>query len=125
MVYREALVWKRLTHPNIVPFRGVIPSPLQIISEWMPGGDVTTYIRLKPHAKRVPLVSPRLPPPPNTVLLFLQIVGVATGLDYLHSRGVIHGDLKGVNVPSLPNLLISLIGACSRISWWTLPIVHV
>ena len=56
--YREALLWKRLTHPNIVPFKGVTLDPLQIVSEWMPGGDLTDYIGLNPPADRVNLVSP-------------------------------------------------------------------
>ena len=27
----------------------------------------------------------------------VQLMGAATGLDYLHSRGIVHGDLKGVS----------------------------
>ena len=58
MLYREALIWKRLTHDNIVPFRGVTLEPLQIISEWMPNGDLTAYIKKNPNANRVNLVRP-------------------------------------------------------------------
>ena len=57
MLCREALIWKRLIHPNIVPFRGATISPLQIMSEWMSGGDLTTYINLNPDVNRVALVS--------------------------------------------------------------------
>ena len=49
-------MWKHLTHPNIVPFLGITPNPLQIISEWMPGGDLTEYIRKNPDAGRLRLV---------------------------------------------------------------------
>jgi hypothetical protein len=49
-------MWKRLMHPNIVPFTGVTVDPLQIASEWMPGGTLTAYVNSKPHADRVTLV---------------------------------------------------------------------
>lgn len=58
MLYREAVMWKRLTHANIVPFKGVTFSPLRIVSEWMPGGDLTGYICRSPQADRIGLVSP-------------------------------------------------------------------
>jgi len=50
-------MWKRLIHVNIVPFIGVISSPLQIVSEWMSGGDLTTHIKSNPEANRISLVS--------------------------------------------------------------------
>jgi serine/threonine protein kinase len=50
-------MWKPLTHPNIVLFRGVTTNPLQIVSEWVPGGDLTTYINLRPHINPVTIVS--------------------------------------------------------------------
>ena len=43
------------------------------------------------------------PPSRNIALVFKQLVGVAEGLTYLHQRDVVHGDLKGVGSPSLPN----------------------
>ena len=55
-LYQEAVVWKRLVHPNIVPLLGITPEPLQLISEWMPGGDLTEYIKKHPGAHRVGLV---------------------------------------------------------------------
>jgi len=60
MLHREAVMWKRLTHPNIVPFKGVTLDPLQIVSEWMPGGDLTGYINLNPQVDRISLVRPFL-----------------------------------------------------------------
>ena len=49
-------MYKRLAHPNIVPLLGITPSPLQLISEWMPGGDLTDYIKKSPDVNRVGLV---------------------------------------------------------------------
>jgi len=50
-------VWKRLGHRNIVPLLGITPNPLQLISEWMPGGDLTEYIKKDPGADRLSLAS--------------------------------------------------------------------
>jgi len=68
---QEAVIWKRLRHLNILPLLGVTISPLQLISDWMPGGDLSEYIKTHPDADRLGLVSsppvafvPRLLPSP-------------------------------------------------------------
>lgn len=71
MLYREAVIWKRLTHVNVVPFIGVTFDPLQIVSEWMSGGNLTTHIKLNPQTSRIALVSSFFalhPPARNTAL---------------------------------------------------------
>ena len=86
---------KHLTHPNIVPLIGVTIDPFQLISDSMPGGDLVNYIASNPGADRLSLVSV-----PSTVLYddlpHHQLSDAAEGLNYLHSRGVVHGYLKGV-----------------------------
>ena len=57
MLRREAVVWKQLIHDNIVPFRGVTLDPFQIVSEWIPCGDLTGYINTNPHVNPIKLVS--------------------------------------------------------------------
>ena len=61
---REVLIWKRLSHPNILPLLGVSvsknPQYFRIISEWMPNGNVIEYIRSNPEANRLRLVSPSI-----------------------------------------------------------------
>ena len=47
---------KRLAHPNIVPLLGITITPLQLISEWMPGGNLTECIEERPDADRLGLV---------------------------------------------------------------------
>ena len=47
-------MWKRLVHPNIVPLLGI--TQLQLISDWMPGGDLPTYIKKNPDADLLGLV---------------------------------------------------------------------
>jgi len=49
-------MWKRLTHPNIVPLLGITLTPLQLVSEWVSGGTLPNYISRHPDADRVELV---------------------------------------------------------------------
>ena len=89
------MVWKHLTHPNIVALLGVTADPLQLVSDRMPGGNLVEYIANNPNADRLGLVS--VPPLPCADSLpHRQLSDVAEGLNYLHHCSVIHGDLKGV-----------------------------
>ncbi|KAJ7512715.1 kinase-like domain-containing protein [Mycena galericulata] len=82
---REALVWKDLHHPNILPFLGIdrdsFPSELCMVSPWMEHGTVLDYLKAHQHA--------------NVHKLLLEI---AQGLEYLHSKNIVHGDLRGANI---------------------------
>ena len=55
--HQMAVVWKHMKHLNIVPFLGVTLDPLQLISDRMPGGDLTEYITSHPGVDRISLVS--------------------------------------------------------------------
>ena len=50
-------MWKHLEHRNIVPFLGITPTPLQLVSKWMPGGNLPGYIKKNPDADRLGLVN--------------------------------------------------------------------
>ncbi|KAF8215606.1 kinase-like domain-containing protein, partial [Mycena galopus ATCC 62051] len=82
---REALVWQHLQHPFILPFIGIdsetFASSLCMVSPWMENGTVLKY--LNDHGRA------------NVDKLLLQI---ARGLQYLHSRNIVHGDLRGANI---------------------------
>ncbi|KAF8183830.1 kinase-like domain-containing protein [Mycena galopus ATCC 62051] len=82
---REALLWKDLQHPNILPCLGIdgdsFPSSLCMISPWMEHGTVIHYLKQHGHE--------------NVDKLLYEI---AQGLQYLHSRGIVHGDLRGTNI---------------------------
>ena len=104
-------MWKRLQHPNIVPFLGVptnVPPPFQIVCDWMENGRITEYVRKNPEVDRVDLVSR----PVSTVTIspecyISQLWDVADGLHFLHSNKIIHGDLKGVSHPILHSQFFS------------------
>ena len=96
LLCREGVSWSHLNHPNIVPFRGVTLEPPQLVSEWISGTELRVYARGNPHAI-LGLVSPPRSLSYNASLS-LQLLGIAEGLAYLHSRDIIHGDLNGVSV---------------------------
>ena len=96
MIYQEAGVWKRLDHQNIVPLLGITSTPLQLVSEWMPNGNLTEYIWIHPDADRLGLVGVPLPASGMMHLPPRKLWDITDGLHYLHSRSVVHGDLKGV-----------------------------
>jgi len=53
---QEAVTWKHLIHPNIVPLLGVTITPFQLISNWMSGGDLPEYLKKNSGANRLGLV---------------------------------------------------------------------
>ncbi|KAF8216023.1 hypothetical protein K438DRAFT_621510 [Mycena galopus ATCC 62051] len=87
---REALIWRQLCHPNLLPFFGLyyIDGRLCLISPWMENGNVMEYLRRNPT--------------PATDRLSL-ILDVALGLEYLHLQKIVHGDLKGLNILVTPS----------------------
>ncbi|KAF5357827.1 hypothetical protein D9756_001387 [Leucocoprinus leucothites] len=92
---RELILWAHASHPNILPFCGVLLENVNnsqricLVSPFMKNGNLRTY-------------APRLPQKSRLSL----ILDVANGLHYLHGLGILHGDLKGENV------LISNEGRC-------------
>jgi len=89
---KEVVVWRRLSHANVLPFLGVSTAVfrLSMVSEWMSNGNISHYVTTHPEANRLEL-----------------LIDVASGLQFLHMAQVVHGDLKG------PNILINDSGrAC-------------
>ena len=72
MFCREAVIWKYLDHPNILPLLGATISPPQLISVFMPAGDLSKYIEENPNADRIRLVGAYLVVSPMAVLCSLQ-----------------------------------------------------
>lgn len=58
---REAVIWRQLRHPNILPFFGVyhlgITDPhMCLVSPWMKNGNVTSFLQRNPTVDRLSLV---------------------------------------------------------------------
>ncbi|ESK89796.1 hypothetical protein Moror_16809 [Moniliophthora roreri MCA 2997] len=84
---QEALIWKQLKHPNIVPFLGVntkIFAPgFCLVSPWMVNGDVVSFVKAFPAFDKLVLIHE-----------------ISSAPDYLHSLepAIVHGDIKGANI---------------------------
>lgn len=69
-LFREIVIWRRLSHPNVLPVLGVAPrlSPLSTVTEWMTNGNIMDFISTHPEVNRLRLVRliPDLPPIPQS-----------------------------------------------------------
>ncbi|KAJ7587241.1 kinase-like domain-containing protein, partial [Mycena floridula] len=84
---REALVWKQLNHPNVLPFLGVnvelfTPS-FCLVSPWMSHGNLMQFLDRNPDFDRRS-----------------AITDIAAAMQYLHeySPSIVHADIRGANV---------------------------
>ncbi|KAF9022901.1 hypothetical protein BDZ89DRAFT_956203, partial [Hymenopellis radicata] len=85
----EALLWRQLRHPSILPFFGVndklFAPRLCLISPWMENGTIVEFLKRNPQHDRMK-----------------AILEIAEGIQYLHNLDppVVHGDIKGVSLRS-------------------------
>ncbi len=102
---KEIRVWVGLQHENVLPLLGFIlggPSLIpSLISEWMEQGILPDYTKKFPRASvhTCRMVRALLFNISEDLTLSSdveQLLGIASGLSYLHAKGVIHADLKGV-----------------------------
>ncbi|KAH8833416.1 kinase-like domain-containing protein, partial [Flagelloscypha sp. PMI_526] len=88
---KEALIWKQLRHPNILPFLGIsstcFPHQMSLISPYMANGDIMSYLETV-SGTNAPTYTQRLG----------WLLGVARGMQYIHSMSLYHGDIKGANI---------------------------
>lgn len=92
ILHEVAATWKQLVHRNVAPLLDFTVGSSQLVLDWLLDEDVRSYVTNHPDADRLNLV-----------------LDVAEGLSYLHSRGVILGNLKG------PNILVDA-SSCARIT---------
>ncbi|EJK76952.1 hypothetical protein THAOC_01259, partial [Thalassiosira oceanica] len=105
---REIDLMKTLKHPNIVRYLGAeVDRPrniLHIFQEWAPGGSVSSLLR-------------QFGGPFTTAVVRSYTSQILSGLQYLHSHGIIHRDIKGGNilVSSDGSIKVADFGASKRV----------
>ncbi|KAF9779225.1 kinase-like domain-containing protein [Thelephora terrestris] len=80
---KEVVAWNSLRHPNVMSLLGATMDGdgFAMVSEWMTNGNIKEFVKAHWEVNRFELLE-----------------GVARGLAYIHSQGMIHGDLKGANI---------------------------
>jgi serine/threonine protein kinase len=89
----EMCIWSEINHPNCVRFHGVVfelTDFYYLLCEYMPGGSL-----FERHQKRLAASKFKSPDVTNLVSEMHQI---AMAMEHLHSRNIIHRDLKSANV---------------------------
>ncbi|SJL08819.1 uncharacterized protein ARMOST_12190 [Armillaria ostoyae] len=94
---QEALVWRQLHHPNVLPFLGVCkelfaPSYCRI-SPWIANSTIMSYLEAHPDHDRL-----------------TSLVQVAKGMKYLHHQNplIVHADICGANILVMDDLCCCL-----------------
>ncbi|KAL0570220.1 hypothetical protein V5O48_011742 [Marasmius crinis-equi] len=85
---REAIIWRQLKHPNVLPFLGIYHldnnrEDVCLVSPYMTNGNLAQFLRKAD---------------PSQVDVPALVFDVASGLEYLHNEDVVHGDLKDLNI---------------------------
>ncbi|KAJ8079050.1 Rho guanine nucleotide exchange factor [Marasmius tenuissimus] len=91
---REAMVWRNLDHPNILPFTGIYwfngdQEQISLVSPWIENGNLLQFLKGHPELDA------------ESQLILAK--DVAQGLAYLHDLKIVHGDLKSYNVLITPD----------------------
>jgi len=105
LIREEVLLISKLQHPHVVRMYGAIQegSHINVFVEWMPGGSIASL--LDKHGVF------------TEVVMLRYLYQILLGLDYLHTNGILHRDLKGANLlvdTSGHHLRIADFGAAAR-----------
>ncbi|KAI0324972.1 kinase-like protein [Cubamyces sp. BRFM 1775] len=84
----EMSIWTKLQHPNVLQLFGASSAsgdpPWFFVSPYYTNGSLVTYLKGLPTLE--------------TADVLKMVLEIARGMEYLHCRGVLHGDLKAANV---------------------------
>ncbi|KAF8336181.1 kinase-like domain-containing protein [Amanita rubescens] len=96
---REALMWRSLTHRLVLPFLGIYE---------LEDGTAPQFFLVSPYMTNGNLVQWRKKANPSVVEVEERILEVAQGMEYIHSEGAVHGDLRGENILLDANLHVQI-----------------
>ncbi|KAI5079461.1 hypothetical protein GOP47_0005636 [Adiantum capillus-veneris] len=94
----EVALLSRLHHRNILEFVSACKKPpvFCVITEYLPGGSLKTFLhKSEPYSLPIELVT-------------RMAIDTASGMEYLHSQGIIHRDLKSDNLIMTEDLHIKV-----------------
>ena len=94
---RDAKAAAILSHPNIVSIYDVIEEQgtAYVVMEYVPGESLACFLERNPN--------------PGIELTLQVLRQMASALDYTHSKGVIHRDIKPGNVMRDPNGVVKIL----------------
>jgi serine/threonine protein kinase len=98
------LLWRQLRHQNILALIGlnisIYPNnPLPaLLSPWMEYGSLRDYVKRPEYNARhdIPLIVGITSVMTEVCADEIQLLGIAEGVQYLHSLAITHGDIKHV-----------------------------
>lgn len=100
--YTEVAAWMWMRHRNVAALLGIADLVnLSLVSLWMANGTILDYLKQYPNAYRKNFASATGPLLSNELTfkcVSFQIKEMTEGLRYIHTLGLIHGDLKAVSV---------------------------
>lgn len=121
---REEKAWESLEHLNILPFfgRAEISNDIYLVSPWIAYGDLWGFLTARLKYLRHPHNERNNHPGHDVYTRYRElktVLGIASGLAYLHSQNVIHGDIKALNVLLDDNLnpLLCDFGLTRILDW--------